>query len=252
MYRRTEISVTRTARMSVLAPLAIALCSAASMAFAQGKPPSGSNLATQVADHETRLGTLEGQNLDNRVSNNEVRLGLIEGQNLGTRLGTIEGQDLDGRVSALEGALPQFPVQEGFVKFEECFDLETGQVIVGPGVQCMFKPDGDINFAFNSAVQTPTSLFWPGQFVDVARLPGLPFSAVNASILDHPIVFEGSVTAAPPFTGTDTALVRTGAGNVYKVGFAICMTINPATYPGCAAVSDPDAGGVRFHFQQLQ
>ncbi len=63
-------------KMTALLVTAFAVTLMVNTVFAQvgppgGPPGGGGNLAAQVADHEARLGTLEGQNLDSRVSDLE-------------------------------------------------------------------------------------------------------------------------------------------------------------------------------------
>jgi hypothetical protein len=146
-------------------------------------------------------------------------------------------------------------VQETFVQFESCFDLESSTV-ADDDFDCL--PEGDIRFAFHGDRTTPTVMFWNELVANLVLLPSVPFSAVNASLLVHQIRFAEHLNEFPgfdvPFTPIDTALVLTGEGNIFKVGFAICMTTQPDRYPGCTALEPGGEAsqGVQFQYARLQ
>ena len=144
------------------------------------------------------------------------------------------------------------------VAFETCFDLESGAVAEDPfGGGCTAA--GDISFAFGGGTN-PARLFWNGQFAKFALLKGVPFNAVDETVLSDGLVFADYVGDANypvnvdvPFSPTDTGIVLTGDGNYYKVGYAICEmdSVSIATYTDCVPVTNAGTSGMRFKYEKL-
>lgn len=160
--------------------------------------------------------------------------------------------NIEPRISALETSMDGM-IFEAFVGFDTCFDLDSGEVRETSLGVC--APEGDIIFAFDSFKTSPTLFHWNGE---AALMPGAPFHAVTVSILE-PTIQYSSISGQFPgqnidtsFTTTDTAIVRTLDGSIYKVGFSICKTQLSGNYPGCVAVASGSAVGVHFQYQLLQ
>ncbi len=141
-----------------------------------------------------------------------------------------------------------------FVNFDTCFDLEGGVVAQSNFIQCL--PEGDIVFVPGN----PVALFWNEQFVDIAMLRGVPFDAVDGAILSDSPLFAVHINdpnypvfLAGPFDPTDTAIVLTGDGNFYKVGYAVCEIYAPSISidTECVPMSIAGTWGVRFKYQQI-
>ena len=145
------------------------------------------------------------------------------------------------------------------VGFDICFDLESGAVAEdGFGSGCI--PAGDIKFSFNSWSSNPTRLSWNEQYANLALFKGIPFSAVDEAFLSDNLLFAEHLNDAnypvnlnEPFSPTDTAIVSTGEGNYYKVGFAVCerSLASYSTYTACVPITNAGTSGVRFKYEKL-
>ena len=145
------------------------------------------------------------------------------------------------------------------VAFETCFDLESGAVAQDQfGGGC--TPTGDIKFGFNSLSSNPASLFWNEQYANLALFRGIPFSAVDETFLSDSLLLadhinDGNypVNLNNPFGATDTAIVLTGEGNYYKVGFAVCemSAVSISTYTDCVPVTNAGTSGIRFKYERI-
>ncbi len=142
--------------------------------------------------------------------------------------------------------------------FETCFDLESDAVAQNQfGGGCTAA--GDIKFVFGSG-SNPARLFWNEQYANFALLKGIPFSAVDETVLSDSLSFsdyigDGNypVNVDVPFGATDTGIVLTGAGNYYKVGFAVCEMYSGSisTYTDCVPVTNAGTFGVRFKYEKI-
>jgi hypothetical protein len=106
------------------------------------------------------------------------------------------------------------PVQvaQATLKFEnEGLDLETGAVSSGPE----FPSAVDFHFAYNGSRPNPTVLFQDNGS-EIAFLDGTPFDAVDCLVVDTLTFTRDFIDV--PFDSNDTIVIRTAAGNVFKVG----------------------------------
>lgn len=160
-------------------------------------------------------------------------------------------------VNGIDGTQAPTP-SSAHVAFQTCFDLESGAVAEAPfGGGCTAA--GDIRFAFGGGTN-PARLFWNEQFVDFALLKGVPFNAVDETVLSDSLLFADYVGDANypvnvdvPFSATDTGIVLTGDGNYYKVGFAICEmgSGSISTYTDCVPVTNTGTSGMRFKYEKI-
>ena len=160
-------------------------------------------------------------------------------------------------VNGIDGTQAPTP-SSAHVAFQTCFDLESGAVAEDP-FDGGCTAAGDIRFVFGSGTN-PARLFWNGQFVDFALLKGVPFNAVDETVLSDNLLFadyvgDGNypVNVDVPFSATDTGVVLTGDGNYYKVGFAICEmdSVSIATYTDCVPVTNAGTSGMRFKYEKI-
>jgi hypothetical protein len=147
---------------------------------------------------------------------------------------------------------------EAYVGFETCFDLETGTVVQDPLDPSFCPPEADISFGFNSDRENPTVLSWNEQYVDVALLKGVPVSAVGPGLLDDNLLYADYIgdpnyplDVDVPFGASDSAIVKTGDGNLYAVGHAVCEITAESLggYTSCIPTSDVNRFGVRFYYE---
>ncbi|WP_156826629.1 hypothetical protein [Marinobacterium rhizophilum] len=210
-----------------------------------------------------RISTVENQNLDVRVSGLEAndadnRLNILESQSLDTRVSGLEGFDLNNRTSELESIIHGNQAEIAFVKFGTCFDLESGSIANDP-----FFPGceagGDMMFAFHGGRSLPTVFFWNEMEADVAFLRGVPFDAVSEGVInalifaDHINDQNYPLNLDVSFGATDSAIVYTGDGNYFKIGYAICQIPGStvSSYPDCVPTNSGSTFGVRFKYKKL-
>lgn len=167
----------------------------------------------------------------------------------------VDGAQGPAGIDGFDAPMPS----SAHIAFETCFDLESGAVAHDDfGSGCTLT--GDIKFSFNSTLPNPAILSWNEQYADLAMLRGIPFSAVDEAFLSDSLLFadhvnDGNypVNLSNPFGATDTAIVSTGEGNYYKVGFAVCEMFSGSisTYTHCVPVTNAGTSGVRFKYEKL-
>jgi hypothetical protein len=102
-------------------------------------------------------------------------------------------------------------------------DLETGGIVNSDP----FPAPVDFHFAFNATRSNPIVLFQePG--AEIAFLNATPFDAVCASVLSS-LTFTSSLIDVP-FDFDDTVVIKTSAGNFFKVGKPVNNASNSVTF----------------------
>ena len=124
------------------------------------------------------------------------------------------------------GSTAMSETTQSTVAFETCYDLETGEV-ASDGfllpVQC--QPHGDISWDYNAPTDVHARLSWNAAYVDVAFL-AKAYDDVAAADISQGYFCESANDDNPGCQDADSALgdgrsaiVLTGDGNFFKVGF---------------------------------
>jgi len=118
-------------------------------------------------------------------------------------------------------------VAQASLTFEnQGFDLETSAVIA-VSFDPPFSTTFDFLFAYNSGRTNPIVMFQRNS-AEIAFLDGTPFEVVPCVPTDT-LTFTGAIIDVP-FDNDDTIIVKTSAGNVYKVGRPVSSGFGPVTF----------------------
>jgi hypothetical protein len=100
----------------------------------------------------------------------------------------------------------------------QALDLETGLVVEGVLGGLTHAEGADVYFAYN-AIRTIHAVVLPlGAGAEIAVMQGTPFDLVSISDIGY-LEFSAEPPDVP-FTAADTAVIRTEAGSVFKLGNA--------------------------------
>lgn len=97
----------------------------------------------------------------------------------------------------------------------ESLDLETA-AILDCGIGCLYPTGHDLHLAYNGTVPPPARVFHNESTAQIAHLTSRTFASVHLADTAGAGFTDNLIDES--FDGTRTILIRTAAGNVYKLG----------------------------------
>lgn len=167
----------------------------------------------------------------NEVPLDLVALGLVGPPGPEGPKGPKGAEGAEGPVGPVGPAGPPGPAgcsaSQASMAFYDGFDLEAGAVFQPTFPFDPLPAESDFKFAYYGAGGNPVRLFHQAG-VEVAFLDATPFDSVPC-VIDNGLTLTTALVDLP-FDNDDTIIVRTAAGNTFKVGRASSTGSEPVTF----------------------